>query len=189
MRKRNANISSSLKSVSRGIERGNALVGRAVCWLALVMVLMEFGIVVLRYVFGVGSLAMYELVVYMHGLLFLLAAAYTLGEDGHVRVDIFYRGAAPRRQAWVNLIGVLVFLLPVCAIVLYTAWPYVARSWSVLEGSREVSGLPGVFLFKTVILVFAVMMVLQGVSVILRALHTLRCGGDDPGTGSHSPSA
>lgn len=173
----------SLKTISRTIDALNSAIGRAVCWLVLIMVLMQFAIVVLRYVFGIGSLAMYELVVYMHGLLFMMAAAYTLAEDGHVRVDIFYRGAAPRRQALVNIIGVLVFLIPTCVLILYITWPYVVRSWSVLEGSRETSGLPGVFLFKTVILVFAVMLILQGLAVVVRAVGTLVEDGNDPGTG------
>jgi len=174
---------SFLTSLSRFIDGFNTLIGRAVCWLALFMVLAQFGIVVMRYVFGAGSLAMYEIVVYLHGVLFMMAAAYTLAEDGHVRIDIFYRGARPRYQAIVNIVGVLTLLWPTCVLILYIAWPYVARSWSVLEGSRETSGLPGVFLFKTVILVFAAMFMLQGLSIVLRALNTLREGGEDPGTG------
>jgi len=180
---------SVLTSLSRSIDRVNTLVGRAVSWLVLAMVLAQFGIVVMRYVFGAGSLAMYEIVVYLHGVLFMMAAAYTLAEDGHVRVDIFYREARSRTQALVNIAGVILMLWPTCALILYLAWPYVARSWSVLEGSRETSGLPGVFLFKTVILVFAAMLILQGLSVVVRALRTLREGGDDPGTGSGSGSA
>jgi TRAP-type mannitol/chloroaromatic compound transport system permease small subunit len=173
-----------VNTVSRLIDGLNTLIGRTVCWLVLLMVLVQFSIVVLRYVFGIGSLAMYELVVYMHGLLFMMAAAYTLAEDGHVRVDIFYRGAAPRTKALVNIIGVLGLLVPTCVIILYLAWPYVIRSWSVLEGSRETSGLPGVFLFKTVILLFASMLLLQGISIVLRATRTLLHGGDDPGAGA-----
>lgn len=178
-----------LKIISRTIDRLNTAIGRAVCWLALFMVLMQFGIVVLRYVFGAGSLAMYELVVYMHGLLFMMAAAYTLAEDGHVRVDIFYRSASTRWKALVNIIGVLALLLPTCILILHITWPYVLRSWSVLEGSRETSGLPGVFLFKSVILVFAVMLILQGISIVLRAAHTLVEGGDDPGAGVRPPAS
>lgn len=162
-----------LRRLSQGIDRVNNAVGRGVCWLVLAMVLLQFAIVVMRYVFGAGSLAMHELVVYLHGVLFMMAAAYTLGEDKHVRVDIFYRDASPRAKALVNLLGVLLFLAPVCILILYLAYPYVERSWSVLEGSRETSGLPGVFLFKTVILVFAGMLLLQGVSLALRSLDTL----------------
>lgn len=173
-----------LRTLSRIIDTVNTAVGRAVCWLALAMVLLQFAIVVLRYVFGVGSLAMQELVVYMHGLLFMMAAAYTLVDDGHVRVDIFYRDAAPRKKALVNIFGVVAFLAPVCILILYLAYPYVARSWAVLEGSRETSGLPGVFLFKTAILVFAGMLLLQGLSIVLRAADTLLGNTIDPGTGA-----
>lgn len=177
---------SYLTSLSRFIDAFNTAIGRAVCWLALVMLLVQFGIVVMRYVFGAGSLAMYEIVVYLHGVLFMMAAAYTLAEDGHVRIDIFYRAARSRYQAVVNIVGVLALLWPTCVLTLYIAWPYVVRSWSVLEGSRETSGLPGVFLFKTVILVFAAMLMLQGLSIVLRALKTLRQGGEDSGTGVRS---
>ncbi len=173
-----------LRKLSRTIDSVNIAIGRAVCWLALAMVLLQFAIVVLRYVFGVGSLAMHETVVYMHGVLFMMAGAYTLAEDGHVRVDIFYRDAAPRKKAMINLFGVAVFLAPICILILYLSYPYVARSWSVLEGSRETSGLPGVFLFKTVILVFAGLLLLQGVSIVVRAVDTLLGNASDPGAGA-----
>lgn len=173
---------SVLFRISRAIDAVNGLLGRAIAWLVLVMALLQFVIVIMRYVFGVGSLALSESVVYMHGLLFTVAAAYTLLVDKHVRVDIFYRDASPRRQALVNLLGTVFFLIPMCILILYVAYPYVARSWGVLEGSRETSGLPGVFLFKTVILVFAGMLIAQGISMVIRAGAALS-GREPPGTG------
>ena len=103
----------------------------------------------------------------------MLAAGYTLYNDGHVRVDIFYREASAKYKATIDLIGTLLFLWPVCVLIIYVSWPYVASSWSVLEGSRETSGIPGVFLLKTVIPIFAVIVILQGVSTVIRSVITL----------------
>jgi TRAP-type mannitol/chloroaromatic compound transport system permease small subunit len=142
----------------------NERIGRAVAWLTLGMVLVTFAVVVLRYVFNVGWIAMQESVTYMHALVFLLGAAYTLRHDGHVRVDIFYRKMGPRAQAWVDLLGALLLLTPVCIAIIWVSWGYVASSWSLLEGSRETGGLPGVFLLKSTILAMAGLMILQGLS-------------------------
>src|SRR5207237_8650510 len=105
-----------------------------------------------------------ESILYAHAALFLLAAAWTLKEDGHVRVDVFYAGASPRTKALVDLAGALLLLLPFCVAVIWFSLPYVARAWAILERSRETSGLPLVFLLKTLIPLFAVMLALQGVA-------------------------
>jgi TRAP-type mannitol/chloroaromatic compound transport system permease small subunit len=110
----------------------------------------------------------------MHGAVFMLAAAYTLLHDGHVRVDIFYGSAGYRYKAWVNLCGVLFMLLPMMAIVFWFSIPYVAASWERLEMSREAGGLPGLFLFKTIIPIFCVLVVLQGLSLAGRSILVLR---------------
>ena len=155
------------------IDRINDTVGRWISWLALFMVLVQFALVIMRYVFGVGSILVQESLYYGHGTLFMIAAGYTLLKDGHVRVDVFYRAAAPRRKAVVDLCGVLFLLLPVCILLWWTSFPYVIDSWKVLEGSRETSGIPGVFLLKSVILVFVVLIGLQGISLAIRSLQVL----------------
>ena len=104
----------ALAAAARAIDAVNETVGRAAAWLALAMVLLEFVVVVMRYVFGVGFIAMQEGVIYLHAGLFLVGAGYTLLHGGHVRVDIFYRDAPPARRAVVDLAGVVLFLLPVC---------------------------------------------------------------------------
>ena len=124
-------------------------VGRAASWCALAIVLIGFAVVLLRYVLGLGSIWLQESILYAHAALFLLAAAWTLKEGGHVRVDVFYASASPRVKAWVDLLGVLLLLLPFCIAIIWFSWPYVARSWAILERSRETSGLPLVFLLKT----------------------------------------
>ncbi|MCB1476125.1 MAG: TRAP transporter small permease subunit [Rhodobiaceae bacterium] len=166
-----------MRAIADFIDGFNMTVGRWLSWLALLIVLVQFGVVLARYVFGIGSIWAQESITYMHGFLFMLAAAYTLKLDGHVRVDIFYRDADPRTKAKVNMGGALLFLIPVCILIFYVAYPYVAQSWSILEGSQETSGIQGRYLQKTAILAFAVMMALQGVAIILRSI--LALGGDE----------
>lgn len=171
---------SSLAALARSIDRLNSVIGQATAWLALIMVLVQFLVVVLRYVFGLGFIWMQESIVYMHGLLFMVGAGYTLLQDGHVRVDVFYREATRRRKAWVNLLGTIFFLIPFCILILWVSWPYVQNSWRVMEGSKETSGIQGIYVLKTVILVFAGLVVLQGVSVAARSVLTL-AGWDEEG--------
>ena len=144
--------------------------GRIVSWLTLAMVLVTLLVVILRYLFDIGSIALQESVTYMHAAVFMLAAAYTLKHDGHVRVDIFYRQRSPRVRAWIDLLGTLLFLVPVCLYVIIVSVDYVGLSWSIREGSREAGGLDGVFLLKTVIPVMAGLLLLQGCSSMLRSL-------------------
>jgi TRAP-type mannitol/chloroaromatic compound transport system permease small subunit len=151
------------------IDRLNAGIGRAAAWCALAMVLLQFLVVLLRYVFGIGSIWLTESILYAHATLFLMAAAWTLMMGGHVRVDIFYANASPRRRAVVDLLGALLLLLPFMAAIVWWSLPYVARSWMILERSRESSGLPFVFLLKTLIPLFAALLALQGIAQAIRA--------------------
>jgi TRAP-type mannitol/chloroaromatic compound transport system permease small subunit len=162
-----------LLSIADGIDRINAAIGRAAAWCVLVMVLVQFGVVLLRYIFGIGSIWLTESIVYAHAALFLLAAAWTLAAGGHVRVDIFYAKASPRRRALIDLLGALVLLLPFMAAIAVLALPYVARSWAILERSREASGLPLVFALKTLIPIFAGLLALQGLAQAVRAVQVL----------------
>ena len=159
------------------IDRLNAAIGRSVAWLCLLVVLVQFAVVLMRYAFGIGSIWLTETVIYGHATLFMLAAAWTLREGGHVRVDMFYADASPRRKALVDLLGALLVLLPFALALLWLATPYVARSWAILERSRETSGIPAVFLLKTLIPLFAAMMALQGVAQAIRAVNVLRSSG------------
>jgi len=152
------------------IDRLTAAVGRAAAWLALGIVLVQFALVVGRYVFGLGSIWLSETVIYGNATLFMLAAAWTLATGGHVRVDIFYAEASARSRAIIDLIGALALLLPFVLTLLWLSVPYAARSWAILERSQESSGLPLVFLLKTVIPLFAVLMSLQGIAQAIRAL-------------------
>ena len=156
------------------VDRINEAVGQAVKWLAVFMVLVTMLVVVLRYGFNVGAIALQESVMYMHGILFLLGIPYALKHGAHVRVDILYTRLQPPRQALIDLIGHCRFLLPVATFIFVTSLPYVAASWRVLEGSAEVGGVPGIFLLKTLIPVMAALLALQGLAEICKALLKLR---------------
>ena len=147
--------------------------GRVVAWLTLCMVVVTFAIVVLRYAFDLGWIALQESVSYMHALVFLIGAGYTLKHNAHVRVDIFYQKMSPRGKAWIDLLGTLFMLLPVMGFIIWVSWGYVADSWAVYEGSRDAGGLPGVFLLKSAILLMAALLILQGIAQALRALSTV----------------
>ncbi len=158
------------------LDRFSALLGRASSWLTLLMVLVTFAVVVMRYVFDVGFIWLQESVVWMHACVFMMGAAYTLQLEGHVRVDIFYRDMSEARRAWVDLLGVIVFLLPVCAFLGWAAFDFVAVSWKLHEASRESGGLPYplIPLLKSILLIMPVTLGLQGLSLLLRSVTTLR---------------
>jgi TRAP-type mannitol/chloroaromatic compound transport system permease small subunit len=159
----------TVQRIAAGIDRTTAAIGRAAAWCCLFVVLAEFAVVVMRYAFGIGSIRLQESVLYAHAALFMLAAAWTLQTDGHVRVDIFYAQAHPRTKALIDLFGTVVFLLPVTVVIGVLSLPYVARSWAIFEGSPETSGLPFVYLLKTLIPLFALLLGLQGVAQAFRA--------------------
>jgi len=165
---------SPLDRIINPIDKLNTVIGRAVSWLALLMALVQFVVVILRYVFSIGFIPMQELIWYLHGIVFMVGAGYTLLNDGHVRVDVFYREAKPRTKALVDLFGSLFLLLPVCIATFVLSFSYVVNSWTVLEQSTEVSGLPLIFALKTVIWVFAILLGLQGIALMARALRYLR---------------
>ena len=150
------------------------IVGRLVSWLTLGMVLVTFTVVVLRYFFNIGWIAMQESITYMHAMVFMLGAAYTLRHEGHVRVDIFYERLSDKGKARVNLAGTLLLLFPFCIFIIWTSWDYVGQSWLFLEGSQEAGGLPAVWLLKSLILLLPSLLLLQGLALLLRSLLTLR---------------
>ncbi|MGB7259068.1 MAG: TRAP transporter small permease subunit [Pseudolabrys sp.] len=179
-----------MKQVADAIDRLTTAVGRAAAWLILFVVVVQFALVVARYVFDVGSIRWTESVIYADATLFMLAAAWTLRVGGHVRVDVFYAEASPRAKAWIDLLGALLLLLPFALVLLWLSVPFAQRSWAILERSQETSGLPLVFLLKTLIPLFAAMLALQGVSQVIRALIALQIPPVTPGLdpGVHSSS-
>jgi len=148
--------------------------GKAVAWLTLVMVLLTFTIVILRYGFNLGWIWLQESLTYLHVSVFSIAIAWTLQLDGHVRVDIFYASMPQRRRALVDLLGSFLFLIPFCIFLLVISWPYVASSWRMLEQSREAGGLPLVFLLKSLIMVMPTLLLCQAIIGVTDAWKTLR---------------
>lgn len=147
--------------------------GQACAWVTVFLVLGTAVVVVLRYGFGIGATALQEAVLYGHALVFMGAAAWTLQRNAHVRVDIFYQKFSGRRQALVEILGTLLFLLPVCLFLGWSSWDYVGNSWATREGSSESGGLKFVYLQKSIILVLVVGLVLQGVSELIKAAYLM----------------
>ena len=167
-------MSDLFEKISTIIDSINEIIGNVVSWAAIAMVLVAFIVVVMRYIFGVGSIFLQESITYFHACLFMIGAAYTLLHNGHVRVDIVYRESSDIKKSIIDLLGVTFFLIPSCIIIWQTSIGYVLLSWSVFEGSAETSGIQAVFLLKTVILVFAILMGLQGLSLGLRSILRFR---------------
>lgn len=148
-------------------------VSQTVMWLALAIVLVQVTVVVMRYVFGLNYIWLQETIIWMFGILFLLSAGYALLKGEHVCVDIFYRDASRHRKAIVDLAGTYLFLFPVCILIVWAAGPYVYRAWEVMERSREASGLPGVFLLKSTIPAFAILVAMAGFALAARAVEEI----------------
>lgn len=159
-----------LKHCVDKIDRITEFTGRMLTWCTLLIVLITFVIVLLRYVFNLGWIAMQESVIYFHGLAFMLGAAYTLKHNAHVRVDIFYQRFSPKGQAFVNLCGTLFLLFPVMIFTAIISADYVLRSWEIMEQSSEAGGLPFVYLSKSFILLLCASLLLQGIAEIVRSL-------------------
>jgi TRAP-type mannitol/chloroaromatic compound transport system permease small subunit len=167
--------------VTAGLERTAAAldavvrrIGLTARWAALAMVLVQFAVVVLRYVFATSWIWLQELIIYLHGLLFMLGAAYTLLVDQHVRVDVVYARLGARARAWIDLLGTLLLLIPACLVIIAFSWRFAWRSWAILEGPISVGGIPASFLLKSLVPLFAVLLLLQALSLALKCVVRLR---------------
>ena len=159
----------TLKTSLSAVEKFTEVTGRFISWATVTMVILVVLVVITRYFLGLGSIALQESVTYLHCLVFMMGFAFTLKHDGHVRVDIFYRGFSPRFKAIVNLIGGLLFLIPFCLLIFFTSWDYVLASWAISETSAENNGLPFIYLLKTLMLLMPVTLLLQGIAEIIRS--------------------
>lgn len=166
-------MSSTLALFVRCVDRLNEVVGRAASWLTLGVVLVCFSVVVLRYVFSIGFVWLQDSYVWLHAVALTLASGYALARDRHVRVDILYNRLSGRGQAWINLLGVLFLLLPFMIVLIWWSWDWVARSWALAERSPNVGGLPGIYIVKTCLIGFAVLVGLQGLALAGRSVLVL----------------
>ncbi|MBF0256587.1 MAG: TRAP transporter small permease subunit [Gammaproteobacteria bacterium] len=167
-------MNSLLDALADRIDGLNRRIGRTIAWLALVMALLAFAVVVLRYAFDLGWIGLQEAVLYLHAALFMLGIPYVLQADGHVRIDLIYRRLGDKGRAWVDLGGSLLLLLPLAGFLLWSSWDYVAESWRLKESSGEAGGLPWVYLLKSLIPLMALLLGLQGLSLAIRSLRRLR---------------
>ena len=177
--------------VSKGIDTVTTAVGRVMFWLTLVMILIGAFNVVTRYVgrslgMSLGGTLYIALQTQLFDLVFLLGAAYVLNKDGHVRVDIIYASTSARVRAWIDIFGTLFFLFPFCALSLYLSWGYVERSWRQGEVNTNAGGFP-VYPIKTVILIAFGLLILQGVSELIKRIAFLR--GVPVTIGNETPQA
>ncbi len=171
-----------LRKIADAIDATNDWIGNKVAWLSLAMAVVMFLTVILRYVFDMGWIWMQESVIFMHGALFMIAGGFTLKHEQHVRIDVIYDPMSQRKKAIVNLLGTIFLLFPTCFVIFYYAFPYVQNSWAVLEGSMEAGGLPGIYLLKTIILIFPILLALQGLAKSLRAILILTNSDESPTT-------
>lgn len=157
-------------------DRISIATGRAASWLTLLMVVGTFVIVILRYGFDLGAVWLQEGVTWMHAMVFMLGAAYTLQREEHVRVDIFYRTMSERKQALVNLFGVLFFVVPMCVFFVIESYEYVRVSWSIREVSRDSGGLPypAIPLLKSTLILMPAAVLLQAISLAVRSVGQLK---------------
>jgi TRAP-type mannitol/chloroaromatic compound transport system permease small subunit len=152
----------------RGVDALNDWIGRSVAWLTAGCVLTCFAVVVLRYGFNLGFPWLQELYVWQHAVVFMAGAGYTLLHRGHVNVDVMYGRLGPRGQAWIDILGTLVFLFPWLAVLAWTSAPFVLESWRIREASATADGMPGLYLLKSMLWVLCGLLFLQGLALLAR---------------------
>ena len=170
-----------LKHICAWIDVLNDRVGRLVAWTPLLLVLVTFVDVVMRYFFNTSYVFTQELEWHVFAFIFLMGAGYTLKNDGHVRVEVFYGKLSPNGRAWTNLIGVIFFLIPSCLVFIKTSIPFVMESYRIMEGSPDPGGIPFRFLLKSCIPIGYTLILLQGVSLGLNSLLQLIGAADEKG--------
>ncbi len=160
------------------IDQFSDATGKLTAWLTLFMVIATVVVVVLRYVFDIGLIWLQESIIWMHATVFMVGAGYTLMHEGHVRVDVFYRSMPVRRKALVDLVGVLLFLLPLCVFLAIKSYDFAWTSWAMHESSRESGGLayPVLPIIKSVLIIMPITVGLQGIALLLRSVRCLRGG-------------
>ncbi|UJF24122.1 TRAP transporter small permease subunit [Suttonella sp. R2A3] len=159
-----------MQIIVRTIDAVIGALGKAVAWLTLAMVLVTTVIVTMQFFFNKNSIALQESVMYMHATVFMIGVAYALQRDDHVRVDVLYRNFSPRKKALVNTFGTLCFLLPFAVLILWFSWGDAERAWAVMEKSTQPGGLPFVYLLKSLMPLFAILLIVQGFAELLRNL-------------------
>ena len=159
-----------MKQLSLFIENLIESTGKIVSWLSIILVAIIGVDVLLRYAFNKSTAALFELEWHLFAIIFMIGSAYTLKYDKHVRVDVFYTNFSVKRKAWVNLIGTVFFLIPFCVVIISTSIPFVIASYNIMESSADPGGLPYRFIIKATIPIGISLLLLQGVSELLKSL-------------------
>jgi len=160
--------------ISKTIDSVVDRIGRSVSWLTVILVVIMCTDVILRYLFDATKTWVIELEWHLFAVIFLIGASYTLLHDKHVRVDVFYERLNEKRKSWVDLLGILIFLIPWSLVILYYGWDYVANSYSFREGSPQPNGLPARYIIKSFIVIGFGLLVLQAISQVLKSIAKIR---------------
>lgn len=163
-----------MEALIKKLESISTLIGRSISYLLLAMMLIMVAIVVMRYLFNEGSIALQESVTYFHVAVFVFGMGYTLQENAHVRVDIFYHKMSEKNQALVNIFGSLFLLVPFCLFSLWVSFPYVQRSWILAEKSADAGGIPAVYLLKSLLIVLALVLLFQALIELLKNIQVIK---------------
>ena len=162
-----------LKAISSFFDLINKITGSICAFFAASMVLVVLGVVVLRYGFSISFIWMQEAYVWLHAYIFMMGSGYTYLSNEHVRIDVFYRGASVKYKSIVDILGNLFLLIPFIFVIWKFSFPFIARSWSMNEVSREVGGLPALYILKSAILVFCILLFIQSLSNIIKSIINL----------------
>ena len=165
-----------MKKLISALDSFSEITGKVCSWFVVIMVFITCLVVVMRYGLDMGSVLLQDVVLYLHAGLFLLGSAFALKRGSHVRVDIFYRDFSHKKKAFVDLLGNLLFLQPVCWSIFFFSWGYVKFSWRIMEVSAEPDGLPFVYLQKSLLIVLSLILALQSFSEILKSSVILKDG-------------
>ena len=157
-----------MDKVSKKIDVFNEKIGILTAYLAISLILITFLVALMRYVFDFGNIAFQEITIYLHALIFTIGASYTLKNDTHVRIDIFYNKFSSNKKKMVNFYGTIFFLLPTCILITITSFDYVLSSIILLESSREAGGLPIIYILKSYIILMSVTLFLQALSELIK---------------------
>ena len=161
-----------LLRIGRAVDRANDAFGQVASWLVLLACLVSAGNAASRYAFSLSSNAWLEIQWYMFAGIFLLGASTTLRQNGHVRVDLVFSMASPRGRLWIDILGLIFFLLPAMAILTWMTWPFFVDSWQRGEGSSNAGGLLRWPVKILMPLAFA-MLTLQGLSELVKRIAAL----------------
>jgi TRAP-type mannitol/chloroaromatic compound transport system permease small subunit len=177
-------MSFSLQAFVSSLQAFTQFIGKMCRWFSLAMVIVTCSVVILRYLFDYSSIAMQEIVMYLHASLFMFGAAYTWQQDGHVRVDVLYHKWPTHIRQRIDLFGTLFLLMPTCLFLIYISWDYVSLAWEYGEKSHEAGGLPFVYLLKTLIVVLPILLIVQAICNVLSIIFNLPLNTSDRKNGA-----